>query len=233
MLATSGSGLGSVVAGGELVDHRVHQAMRRRATVAVLGSRAPEGGHRRADLGDGAVVVSPLWAAGEVVGALVFVAARDHPPFASWPLALVDVTADLVSRTMERLGQLGPTGPGGPGWLAEGQAAVFELIARKEPVAVALLAVRDLLAGQTPGATAVVLTVRDGRPTMVSNDPEDPWVGWFAGRPDGLADPYGQAIATGEPVIVADIRRDPRFGPDVVPDLQFSAVAVHPAPLHP
>ncbi|MCU1497752.1 MAG: domain S-box/diguanylate cyclase protein [Acidimicrobiales bacterium] len=112
--------------------------------------------------------------------------------------------------------------------LADGQAEVFEAIARSEPVATALLGAGRLLARHTLGATVRIVTVGEGRLHLVNDDPADPWVEWFAERAIDLGNPYGQAVVTGETVAVADARSDPRFGADAVPDLEFRSVAVVP-----
>ncbi|MEZ5179313.1 MAG: hypothetical protein R2746_13825 [Acidimicrobiales bacterium] len=83
-----------------VADHRVDLAIERQATVASLGGTAsPPDGPR--DLGDGAVVASPLWVSGELAGAVVLVASPDRPPCAAWTLALVDLVADGIARVLE------------------------------------------------------------------------------------------------------------------------------------
>ncbi|HEX2575460.1 MAG TPA: hypothetical protein VHK88_03865, partial [Aquihabitans sp.] len=97
--AAVGAGLDHLVASTSVVDHRVLEAIRRRATVAVLGGTSTT--EAPADLGAGAVVASPLWLSGEVRGAIAFVAGRDQAPYAAWSLALIDVVADGVARVLE------------------------------------------------------------------------------------------------------------------------------------
>lgn len=160
-----------------------------------------------------------LGSAADVVGVVGLTWRSHEPPATDEVLGLVRFAADAFHRAIQRRSLA---------MLADGQAAVFESIARNEPVASALLGARDLLAHTTPGARVLVLTVDGDHLDLVTDDPDDPWIAWFAGLPLGLGNPYGQAVSTGEAVVVADARRDPRFGQDAVPDPAFRSVAVHP-----
>ncbi len=99
--AVVGGGAGGVVVGDEVEDPRVHEAISRCVTVAVLGGGGEASSGGRDGLGVGAVVASPLWVSGRVAGAVAFVAGADHPPFTMWALALVDLVADGVARVLE------------------------------------------------------------------------------------------------------------------------------------
>ncbi|HEY4377934.1 MAG TPA: hypothetical protein VGM93_12285, partial [Acidimicrobiales bacterium] len=81
-------------------DPRAAAVLERGATVAHLSG----GGADRSEvvLGDGAVVGSPIWAGGEVAGAVLFVGdAPRREPFTPWQMAVVDLIADGVGRHLE------------------------------------------------------------------------------------------------------------------------------------
>ncbi len=105
---------------------------------------------------------------------------------------------------------------------------MFESIARNAPVTASLSLVRDLLVANTPGAEVVVLTVGPTGFSVVADDPRDARSSWYGALPLDLSNPYGQAVVTGEPVEVASISTDPRFGPDVAPDDGFDSLSVVP-----
>ncbi|WP_421121086.1 putative bifunctional diguanylate cyclase/phosphodiesterase [Aquihabitans daechungensis] len=116
--------------------------------------------------------------------------------------------------------------------LADGQAEVFELIARGAPVATAILAARSLLERHTLGAIVVIATVeQEGRLSLVT-DPgdadEEALASWFAALEPGLGNPFGQAVITGEPVMVANALGDPRYGEDVLPDETCRSATILP-----
>lgn len=112
--------------------------------------------------------------------------------------------------------------------LAQDQAAVFESIARNEPVMASLSLVRDLLVRHAAAAEVAVLIVGETGLDLVGDDPAGPWSTWFAALPLDLTNPYGQAVVTGEPVLVAAATDDPRFGVTAVPDHRLRSVSVVP-----
>ena len=167
--------------------------------------------------------VGVLWvrlgAGNDVAGVLGLTWRSHEPPATDEVLGLVRFAADAFHGAIRRRSAA---------VLAQGQAAVFEAIARDEPVVSTVLAARDLLARHSVGATVVICTVAEHRLHLVTDEPDHPWAAWFAALPTGLGNPYGQAVATGEPVVVADARTDPRFGGDAVPDDEHRSVSVHP-----
>lgn len=218
--------------GKELADPRIQEALDRQATVvSVGGSNGRTSGtasHR------GPILVSPLWVDGRAVGALVIELDQAQVPLDPWLAAVADQVADLMARCIEHHAD-GPVLAGAErrnrqAQIAAGQAAVFESIARNEPVEVSLLRARDLLARHAPEAVVCVLTIEDGALTLISDTAEHQWAAWFAERSLTLADPYGQCAVTGGAVIVTDVARERRFAGPLVPDPQFEAVAVHAIP---
>ena len=169
-----------------------------------------------ADLG---VLWVRLGSGGDLAGVVGLTWRDQEPPASDEILGLVRFAADAFDGALRRRSVA---------LLAEDQAGVFESIARGEPVATALLAARDLLAHHTLGAKVIVVTVGDDRLDLVGDDPEDSWSAWFGGLPVDLSNPYGQAVVTGEPVMVADARSDPRFGISAVPEPEFRSVSVLP-----
>lgn len=232
VLAKVGDGTPERVVGSELADTRVQEALERRATVVSV-----DGNHARGSGVDSSVVptvVSPLWVDGQAVGALVIELEQAWMHLDPWLAAVADQVADLMARWIEHHAD-GPVMAGAErrsrqAQVAAGQAAVFESIARNEPVEVSLLRARDLLARQAPEATVCVLTIEGGALALISEDGVHPWTRWFAERSLTLADPYGQCAVTGGAVIVTDVERDRRFERPIVPDPQFEAVAVHAIP---
>ncbi|MEO6989699.1 MAG: hypothetical protein ABI239_13760, partial [Aquihabitans sp.] len=98
--AGSTSGAGREVLVGEIVeDHRVDVAIARAETIATLGIGASGVGPR--GLGAASVVVCPLWVAGRVSGAAVYLAPVDAPAFSTWAMACADIAADGMSRVLE------------------------------------------------------------------------------------------------------------------------------------
>lgn len=157
---------------------------------------------------------------GELVGVLGLTWRTHEPPISDEVLGLVRFAADAFLGALRRRSVA---------LLADGQAEVFELIARGAPVATALLAARSLLERHTLGATVVVATVEDeGRLSLVAEAGEDGWAAWFAGLEPGLGNPFGQAVITGEPVMVADVAGDPRFGTDAFPEEAIRSATILP-----
>jgi diguanylate cyclase (GGDEF)-like protein len=157
---------------------------------------------------------------GELVGVLGMTWRTHEPPVSDEVLGLVRFAADAFLGALRRRSVA---------LLADGQAEVFELIARGAPVATALLAARALLARHTLGATVVVATVEErGRLSLVTQPDEDGWVPWFAALEPGLSNPFGQAVITGEPVMVADVTGDPRFGRDAFPEERIRSATILP-----
>ncbi len=171
------------------------------------------------DPDDLAVLWVRLGFGGDLAGVVGLTWTTKDPPAGDEVLGLVRFAADAFHGAIRRRSVA---------LLAEGQAEVFESIARGEPVATSLLGVRDLLARHALGATVLVAAVDDGRLDLVTDEPDDPLVAWLAGLSLGLDNPYGQAAVTGEPVVVADARWDPRFGGLAVPDPGHRSVTVHP-----
>lgn len=158
---------------------------------------------------------------GELVGVLGLTWRAHEPPETDEVLGLVRFAADAFLGAIRRRAVAR---------LADGQAEVFELIARGAPLATALLGARSLLARHTLGVEVAVATVdEDGRMTLVAEEAEESsWVPWFAGIEPTLANPFGQAVATGEPVLVADVTGDSRFGAGALPSPRFRAATILP-----
>lgn len=160
---------------------------------------------------------------GELVGVLGLTWRTHEPPPSDEVLGLVRFAADAFLGALRRRSVA---------LLADGQAEVFELIARGAPEATALLAARSLLERHTLGATVVIATVEpDGRLALVTepDDPdEDALAAWFAALEPGLGNPFGQAVITGEPVMVANALGDPRYGDHVLPDDSCRSATILP-----
>jgi diguanylate cyclase (GGDEF)-like protein len=160
---------------------------------------------------------------GELVGVLGLTWRTHEPPPSDEVLGLVRFAADAFLGALRRRSVA---------LLADGQAEVFELIARGAPVATALLAARSLLERHTLGATVVIASVEpDGRLALVTepDDPdEDALAAWFAALEPGLGNPFGQAVITGEPVMVANALGDPRYGEHVLPDDSCRSATILP-----
>ncbi|MEZ5204647.1 MAG: diguanylate cyclase [Acidimicrobiales bacterium] len=160
---------------------------------------------------------------GELVGVLGLTWKVHEPPPSDEVLGLVRFAADAFLGALRRRSVA---------LLADGQAEVFELIARGAPVATALLAARSLLERHTLGATVVVATVEDGGVlSLVTDGTEDherAAQAWFANLEPGLGNPFGQAVVTGEPVMVANAFGDPRYDGSVLPDPTFLSATILP-----
>jgi diguanylate cyclase (GGDEF)-like protein len=175
--------------------------------------------HAFVDEDDVGVLWVRLGYGGELVGVVGLTWRSHQPPGSDEVLGLVRFAADGFLGAMRRRSIA---------MLAEGQAEVFELIARGAPVSTALLRAGDLLARNTLGAQVLVVTVTDEGLQLVTERADDARAPWFTELPIDLSNPYGQAVITGEPVVVADARSDPRFGGDAVPDPAFRSVSVLP-----
>ena len=160
-----------------------------------------------------------LGSGGDLAGVLGLAWRDSSPPANEEILGLVRFAADAFHGAIHRRRVA---------LLAQGQANVFELIARNEPVSTSLLGVRELLARHTEGAVVVILTVDGDRMHLVVDQGGDPWSSWFAALPIDLDNPYGQAVVTGEPVRVTDVASDPRYGDLAVPDPALRSVSVIP-----
>jgi diguanylate cyclase (GGDEF)-like protein len=159
---------------------------------------------------------------GELVGVLGLTWRTHEPPASDEVLGLVRFGADAFLGALRRRSVA---------LLADGQAEVFELIARGAPVATALVAARSLLERHTLGATVLVATVEeDGRLALVSEPGDDthPHAAWFAALEPGLGNPFGQAVITGEPVMVANALGDPRFSEPVLPEPRYRSATILP-----
>ena len=171
--------------------------------------------------------IGALWVrlgyGGELVGVLGLTWRTSSPPPDDEVLGMVRFAADALLGALRRRSVA---------LLADGQAEVFELIARGAPAATALLAARALLERHTLGATVVIATVEaEGRLSLVSDpeaDDEPPFAAWFAALEPGLANPFGQAVVTGEPVMVADAFGDPRYRAPVLPSATFRSATILP-----
>ncbi|MFN8018236.1 MAG: EAL domain-containing protein [Acidimicrobiales bacterium] len=175
-----------------------------------------------ADPEDKGVLWVRLGYGGELVGVLGLTWRTHEPPASDEVLGLVRFAADAFLGALRRRSVA---------LLADGQAEVFELIARGAPVATALLAARDLLERHTLGATVVVATVEDDARLSYVADPDQPdeaWSHWFAALEPGLGNPFGQAVITGEAVMVANALGDPRFGGPVLPDDAYRSATILP-----
>lgn len=167
-----------------------------------------------------------LGSGGEMVGVLGLTWRTREPPETDEVLGLVRFAADAFLGAMRRRTV---------SLLAEGQAEVFELIARGAPVGTALLAARSLLDQNMLGVTVLVATVDDANRLSLVTDPDvDPpamveaWSAWFAAIEADLSNPFGQAVITGEPVMVSDIRTDPRFDDGAMPAGWYQSATVLP-----
>ncbi|MBX3313363.1 MAG: diguanylate cyclase [Actinobacteria bacterium] len=110
--------------------------------------------------------------------------------------------------------------------LSRAYAQVFEGIARDEPLDRALHAVGRLVGQYTLGSEVVVLAVDGDRLRVAAGDHR--WASWFAEQPLDLTSPYGQAVVTGQPVLVVDSAHDHRFGVGCVPEARFTALQALP-----
>jgi diguanylate cyclase (GGDEF)-like protein len=175
------------------------------------------------DADDTGVLWVRLGYGGELVGVLGLTWRTYEPPPNDEVLGLVRFAADAFLGALRRRSVA---------LLADGQAEVFELIARGAPVGTALLAARSLLERHTLGATVVLATVEDGGTLALVADPDDPEaeaeVAWFAALEPGLGTPFGQAVVTGEPVMVANALGDPRYSGEVLPDDEFLSATILP-----
>lgn len=144
---------------------------------------------------------------------------RTEPPVLESSLGLVDAAADPFHGAVRRRGVA---------VLAEGQSNVFESIARGEPVESSLTKARQLLDRAILGGEALLLTVGDEGVAMLPDPALGDWGAWFEALPLDLGNPYGQAVVTGEPVLVVDARSDPRFGDRSVPDDSFRSINIQP-----
>jgi diguanylate cyclase (GGDEF)-like protein len=162
---------------------------------------------------------------GELVGVLGLTWRSHEPPPNDEVLGLVRFAADAFLGALRRRSVA---------LLADGQAEVFELIARGAPVDTALLAARSLLERHTLGATVVIATVEEGGALALVTDPSeaeaeaDADAAWFASLEPGLGTPFGQAVLTGEPVMVANALGDPRYGGEVLPHEEFLSATILP-----
>ena len=113
--------------------------------------------------------------------------------------------------------------------LTRDQAAVFESIARNEPVTTSLSLVGELVQRNAPGSDVAILVVGPTGFVLVDDDPQGPGSAWYGALPLDLSNPYGQAVVTGEPVEVAAVSTDPRFGQSTVPGERSGSLSVVPA----
>ena len=157
---------------------------------------------------------------GELVGVLGLTWRTHEPPPSDEVLGLVRFAADAFLGALRRRSVA---------LLADGQAEVFELIARGAPVSTAILAARALLERHTLGATVVMATVEDdSRLALVTESGEEALSAWFARLEPGLGNPFGQAVITGEPVMVANAMGDPRYSGEVLPDESYRSATILP-----
>jgi diguanylate cyclase (GGDEF)-like protein len=172
------------------------------------------------DADDKGVLWVRLGYGGELVGVLGLTWRTHEPPPSDEVLGLVRFAADAFLGALRRRSVA---------LLADGQAEVFELIARGAPVATAILAARSLLERHTLGATVVIATVEDeGRLSLVTEPGEETYSAWFSALEPGLGNPFGQAVITGEPVMVANAFGDPRYVDPVLPDDTCQSATILP-----
>ncbi|MCU1370887.1 MAG: hypothetical protein JWO77_2081 [Ilumatobacteraceae bacterium] len=175
------------------------------------------------DADDKGVLWVRLGYGGELVGVLGLTWRTHEPPPSDEVLGLVRFAADAFLGALRRRSVA---------LLADGQAEVFELIARGAPVATAIIAARALLERHTLGAKVVIATVEEeGRLSLVteSDEPdEEALAAWFAALEPGLGNPFGQAVITGEPVMVANALGDPRYTHPVLPDDSWRSATILP-----
>ncbi|WP_426574141.1 EAL domain-containing protein [Aquihabitans sp. McL0605] len=172
------------------------------------------------DVDDKGVLWVRLGYGGELVGVLGMTWRTHEPPPSDEVLGLVRFAADAFLGALRRRSVA---------LLADGQAEVFELIARGAPVATAIVAARSLLERHTLGATVVIATVEQGdRLSLVGESGDDVLAAWFAALEPGLGNPFGQAVITGEPVMVANALGDPRYGDAVLPDVRYQSATILP-----
>lgn len=173
-----------------------------------------------ADPDDKGVLWVRLGYGGELVGVLGLTWKTHEPPASDEVLGLVRFAADAFLGALRRRSVA---------LLADGQAEVFELIARGAPVDTALTAARDLLERHTLGATVMIATADEaGRLSLVAGPGGEEDAAWFAGLEPGLGNPFGQAVITLEPVMVANAKGDPRFAERVLPDARYQSATVLP-----
>jgi diguanylate cyclase (GGDEF)-like protein len=157
---------------------------------------------------------------GELVGVLGLTWRHREPPANDEVIGLIRFSADAFLGAIRRRSIA---------LLADGQAEVFELIARGAPLRSALGAVHALLGRHVLGAEVVLATVDDaGRLDLVVGPGEQAWAEWFAGVEPTLATPFGQAVTTGEPVLVADLTSDLRFSVGSLPDRRHRSASLFP-----
>jgi diguanylate cyclase (GGDEF)-like protein len=106
-------------------------------------------------------------------------------------------------------------------------SSVAEAIARNDDLSSVLEQVADLVARHTLGAAVAVLLVEANGFTLAAGG-QPGWRSWFQALPVDLTSPYGQVAATGQPVLVADATREPRFRGRTVPVDGYRAVQVLP-----
>jgi len=173
-----------------------------------------------ADIDDKGALWLRLGYGGELVGVLTLTWRTHEPPLGDDVLGLIHYAADAFLGAIRRRTV---------SLLADGQAEVFELIARGAPIATALASARSLVKRHVLGAEVVIATVDDaGRLDLVAGPHEPTWNQWFRSVEPSLATPFGQAVATGEPVLVADVAGDPRFDTGSLPSAGLRSAALYP-----
>ena len=92
--------LGLTPGAGLPTDARITAVLQQRATVAWLEGRGTEPAELA--LGPGAVLGTPVWIAGEIVGVLAFLDPQEPAgAFTPWQFAVVELLADGVSRVLD------------------------------------------------------------------------------------------------------------------------------------
>lgn len=158
---------------------------------------------------------------GELVGVLALTWTTHEPPLGEEVLGLIQFAADAFLGAIRRRTI---------SLVADGEAEVFELIARGAPIATALASARSLVKRHVLAAEVVIATVDDaGRLDLVAGPQELSWAQWFRSVEPGLTSPFGQAVTTGEPVLVSDVEGDPRFDPGSLPSPDLRSAALYPA----
>ena len=156
---------------------------------------------------------------GELVGVLGLTWRTHEPPPSDEVLGLVRFAADAFLGALRRRSVA---------LLADGQAEVFELIARgrRSP---------PRSWRRAPCSSATRWAPRWWSPrsrraagSRSSPSPATTLSPWFAAIEPGLGNPFGQAVITGEPVMVANALGDPRWADPVLPDDACQSATILP-----
>ena len=140
---------------------------------------------------------------GDLAGVVGLTWRTHEPPPSDEVLGLVRFAADAFHGAIRRRSVA---------LLAEGQAEVFELDRPGRAGGHRPAGGPRPARAATRSAPRCVVATRRGRRLDLRWSPrtgDDALAPWFAALEPGLGNPYGQAVVTGEPVVVADARRRP------------------------